>query len=99
VNDGVYLALIAEVERLRQESADFEGVCLSQEGQIARLMAELATAKKVGAAECLQVLRERYHDEVPNTYGRWVSQADIEHCFQHYSLPEPPAELRAEAGK
>jgi hypothetical protein len=44
-------ALIAEVERLRQESADFEAVCMSQEGQIARLMAELATAKKIGAAE------------------------------------------------
>jgi hypothetical protein len=55
--------LIAEVERLRQESADFEAVCMSQEGQIARLMAELATAKKIGAAEELERMAEPYIHE------------------------------------
>jgi len=47
---------LEEIERLRQESADFESVCMSQEGQIARLMAELTTAKKIGAAEELERL-------------------------------------------
>jgi hypothetical protein len=55
-------AIIAEVERLRQESADFEAVCMSQEGQIARLMAELATAKRVGAAEALKAMDQHIMD-------------------------------------
>jgi hypothetical protein len=84
-------ALIAEVERLRQESADFEAVCMSQEGQIARLMAELATAKRMGAAEELERLFSRsdfvYHKD--RTTDRAVTLDNIN---------KRAAELRAEVG-
>jgi hypothetical protein len=83
-------ACIAEVERLRQESADFESVCMSQEGQIARLMAELATAKKIGAAECAEVL-ERHAAQYTSDDETSVALSGM--------LIKIAAELRAEVGE
>ena len=93
-------ALIAEVERLRQESADFESVCMSQEGQIARLMAELATAKKIGAAEWHEAEAVRLSAIADDVFARLPGSHDARR-FRNKATDhrDIAAELRAEVGK
>ena len=86
---AVLPTVLIEVERLRQESADVEAVCMSQEGQIARLMAELATAKRIGAAECAEVL-ERHAAQYTSDDETSVALSGM--------LIKIAAELRAEVG-
>jgi hypothetical protein len=102
-------ALIAEVERLRQESADFEAVCMSQEGQIARLRQQLATAKRVGAAEELERMAEPYiHEYLAGSQylelanRPWECTQDLKNSINDClkcELLNRAAELRAEVGE